>query len=156
MKMYSKKSVQKLPIGIDTAWNFLSDPRNLAAITPDSMRFEIISGADRSIFPGQIIEYTVRPLLGIKMKWVTEITHVIDRHYFVDEQRYGPYAFWHHKHFLKEIPDGVEMEDIIHYKIPLGFLGQILASMLIKPKLDAIFEFRHQKLIELFGVYQTQ
>ena len=119
------------------------------------MGFEIQSGADRSIFPGQIIQYTVKPLLGIKINWVTEITHVIEKHYFVDEQRYGPYALWHHKHFIKEIPGGVEMEDIIDYKIPMGLLGQLIHPYLVKPKLDAIFEYRRQKLIELFGTLEN-
>ena len=155
MKIFTKSSIQKLPITKEVAWDFLSDPRNLKVITPGFMGFEIQSGADRSIFPGQIIQYTVKPLLGIKINWVTEITHVIDKHYFVDEQRYGPYALWHHKHFIKEIPGGVEMEDIIDYKIPMGLLGQLIHPYLVKPKLDAIFEYRRQKLIKLFGTLEN-
>ena len=155
MKIYTKTSFQKLPITIDQAWNFLSNPQNLAAITPDFMQFEIESGADRAIFPGQIIQYTVRPVLGIKIKWVTEITHVLNKQYFVDEQRYGPYALWHHKHFLKEIPGGVEMEDIIDYKIPMGILGQWMHPWLVKPKLDAIFNYRQHRLEKLFGKFEA-
>jgi ligand-binding SRPBCC domain-containing protein len=150
MKIYTKASKQQLPISIDEAWNFLSDPKNLQTITPDFMGFNIVSGTDRTIFPGQIIQYTVKPVLGIPMRWVTEITHVIDKQYFVDEQRFGPYAFWHHKHFLVEIPGGVEMEDIIHYKLPMGIIGQ-LAHPLVKSKLDAIFDYRREKLAMLFG-----
>ena len=151
MKIYTKSSKQNLPITIQEAWEFLSNPKNLKTITPDYMGFIIESGADRPMFPGQIIEYIVTPVLGIKTKWVTEITHVQELHYFVDEQRFGPYSLWHHKHFLKEIPGGVEMEDVIHYKIPMGFIGQLVHPILVKPKLDEIFDYRRKKLIDLFG-----
>ena len=151
MKIYTLHKKQNLPISVEEAWNFLSDPRNLKVITPDYMGFNILSGADRPMYAGQIIQYIVTPVLGIKTKWVTEITHVIDKHYFVDEQRFGPYALWHHKHFIKKIEGGVEMEDIIDYKIPLGLLGQLVQPILVKPKLEEIFEYRQKKLIELFG-----
>jgi ligand-binding SRPBCC domain-containing protein len=154
MKIYTKKAIQNLPISIEEAWNFLSDPRNLKTITPDYMGFIIKSGADRPMYAGQIIQYIVTPILGIKTKWVTEITHVIDKQYFVDEQRFGPYALWHHKHFIKEIPGGVEMEDIIDYKVPMGIIGQMIHPFLVKPKLDEIFNYRHTKLIELFGEFR--
>lgn len=153
MKIYTLHTRQKLPISITKAWSFFSDPKNLEVITPRSMGFKTISGDDRDIFPGQIIQYTVKPLLGIPLKWVTEITHVVDGKYFVDEQRFGPYALWHHKHFLKEIPGGVEMEDIVDYKLPMGMLGQLVQPFLVKPKLDEIFEYRRKKLIELFGEF---
>ncbi|WP_130736827.1 SRPBCC family protein [Flavobacterium sp. J27] len=154
MKIYTLHSKQILPISIDEAWHFLSCPTNLKKITPVYMGFDIVSGADRPMFPGQIIQYIVKPVLGIPTKWVTEITHVQDKTYFVDEQRFGPYSLWHHKHFLKEIPGGVEMEDVVDYKIPFGILGQIIHPILVKPKLDEIFEFRRKKLIELFGEYK--
>jgi ligand-binding SRPBCC domain-containing protein len=154
MKIYTKQSVQNLPITLNEAWDFLSDPKNLKTITPEYMGFIIESGADRPMFPGQIIQYIVTPVLGIKTKWVTEITHVDNKHYFVDEQRFGPYALWHHKHFIKEIPGGVEMEDIIDYKVPMGWLGQLVHPIIVKPKLDEIFEYRRKKLIELFGEFK--
>lgn len=153
MKIYTKTAKQNLPITVEEAWAFLSDPKNLKAITPAYMGFDIIAGADRPMFPGQIIQYTVTPVFGIKTKWVTEITHVKDNEYFVDEQRFGPYALWHHKHFITAIPGGVEMEDIIDYKVPMGFLGQLVHPIIVKPKLDEIFEYRQQKLITLFGEY---
>jgi ligand-binding SRPBCC domain-containing protein len=87
------------------------------------------------------------------MEWVTEITHVEPLSFFVDEQRFGPYKFWHHKHFFTQIENGVLMEDVVHYKIPFGILGRIFHPILVKPKLDEIFTFRTQKLIELFGDY---
>ncbi len=103
------------------------------------------------MYAGQVISYTVRPLAGIPMTWVTEITHVNTPNYFVDEQRFGPYAFWHHQHFLKEVPGGVEMRDIVHYALPLGLLGRLANSLLVKNKLQKIFDFRHKKLESLFG-----
>lgn len=133
------------------AWSFLSNPENLKVITPNYMSFDILSGADRPMFAGQIIEYIVTPILGIKTKWITEITHVVEGEYFVDEQRFGPYSLWHHKHFIKEIPGGIEMEDIVDYKLPFGILDQLIHPILVKPKLNEIFEFRRNKLIELFG-----
>lgn len=144
MKIYTMHTKQNLPITLKEAWNFLSDPKNLQTITPDYMGFEIQSGADRPMFPGQIIQYKVSPVAGIKMGWVTEITHVKHLEYFVDEQRFGPYALWHHKHFIKEIPGGVEMEDIVDYKVPMGILGQLVHPFLVIPKLKEIFEYRQK------------
>ncbi|MDX1774500.1 ligand-binding SRPBCC domain-containing protein [Oceanihabitans sediminis] len=153
MKIYRLHKKQNLPISVDTAWQFLSDPNNLKVITPEYMRFHILSGADRPMYAGQIIQYIVTPILGIKTKWITEITHIADKQYFVDEQRIGPYALWHHKHFIKEIEGGVEMEDIIDYKVPFGILGQLAHPILVKPKLEEIFEYRKQKLETIFGSY---
>lgn len=155
MKLYRLHTIQDLPISKDQAWDFLSDPKNLKTITPDYMGFNILSGANRKMFPGQIIQYIVTPVAGIPTKWVTEITHVKEGEYFVDEQRFGPYALWHHKHFIESIPGGVRMEDIVDYKLPFGVLGQLVHPILVKPKLKEIFEYRKQKLIELFGTYNA-
>lgn len=154
MKIYTLHTKLNLPVSLEKAWEFLSNPKNLKTITPDYMGFTILSGAEKPMFPGQIIQYVVTPVLGIPTKWVTEITHVQDKEYFVDEQRFGPYALWHHKHFLKVIPGGVEMEDIVDYKLPLGVIGQLVHPILVKPKLKEIFDYRQQKLIELFGEYK--
>ena len=154
MKIYTLHTKQNLPISVAQAWDFLSDPRNLKTITPPYMGFEILSGADREMYPGQIIQYIVTPVLNIPTKWVTEITHVVDQKFFVDEQRFGPYALWHHKHFIKEIPGGVEMEDIVDYKVPFGILGQLVHPIIVKPKLQEIFDFRRKKLIDMFGEYK--
>lgn len=153
MKIYTLHKKQKLPITVEKAWAFLSNPKNLKIITPDYMGFKIVSDIDKPMYPGQIIQYIVTPVLGIKTKWVTEITHIRDNEYFVDEQRFGPYALWHHKHFIKAIDNGVEMEDIIDYKVPLGILGQLIHPILVKPKLEEIFSYRSKKLEELFGKY---
>ena len=154
MKLYQLKAKQAFPITKKEAWDFLSNPKNLKVITPDHMGFTILSGADRPMFQGQIIQYLVKPFPGYSTKWVTEITHVKEGEYFVDEQRFGPYALWHHKHFIKEIDGGVEMEDIIDYKIPFGILGQIAQSIIVKKQLQQIFNYRETKLNELFGALE--
>ncbi|MGF1557273.1 SRPBCC family protein [Paucihalobacter sp.] len=156
MKLYTLHATQKLPISLEDAWEFLSNPANLKVITPEYMTFKIVSGGDRPMYAGQMIEYIVTPLLGIKTSWVSEITHVEPLKYFVDEQRYGPYAMWHHKHFIKAIEGGVEMEDLIHYKVPLGFLGKLVLPYLVKPKLQEIFDYRTQALETKFGKYHSK
>ncbi len=153
MKIYRLNTTQKLPISKAEAWRFLSNPNNLKLITPDYMGFHILSGSDRKMYSGQIIEYIVTPFLNFKMKWVTEITHIEEGEYFVDEQRFGPYDLWHHKHFLKEIDGGVEMEDLLHYKLPFGFIGQMVHPLIVKNKLKEIFDYRKEKLESLFGKY---
>lgn len=155
MKLYTLHTRQLLPTKLEKAWDFLSDPINLATITPPDMGFVIRSGADRAMYPGQIIHYWVSPVAGVKTQWVTEITHVKDKEYFVDEQRFGPYKLWHHKHFLKTVEGGVEMEDIIHYVLPFGFLGSLMHKIFIRKKLKSIFEFRRLKLIEIFGPFEA-
>ena len=154
MKLYTLQAKQKLPISIDEAWKFIANPKNLEVITPKSMGFKTLSGDEREMFAGQIIHYKITALLGISMQWVTEITHLEDQKFFVDEQRFGPYSFWHHKHFLKSIPGGVEMEDIVHYIVPMGVLGRLAHPFLVKPKLDEIFAYRQRKLVELFGEFK--
>ena len=154
MKIYRLETIQNLPISKSHAWDFLSNPKNLKRITPDYMGFKIINGVDDKMYAGQIIQYMVTPVMGIPTKWVTEITHVDDGNYFVDEQRFGPYSLWHHKHFIKAIKNGVEMKDIIDYKIPLGIIGRIAQPILVAPKLKEIFEYRKNALIELFGTYK--
>jgi len=151
MKIFKIHTKQKLPITIEEGWGFLSNPKNLSCITPNYMKFKITDCDFKPVYQGQIIQYTVRPLLNIPLKWVTEITHVVKECYFVDEQRFGPYSLWHHKHFLREIDGGIEMEDIVHYKIPLGFIGEFLNFLFIKNQLNEIFEYRKKKLIEIFG-----
>ena len=153
-QIYQLSAKINLPIALSEAWEFLSDPANLKIITPDYMGFEILSESGGSMFPGQIISYKVSPLLGLKMNWVSEITYVNDKTYFVDEQRVGPYALWHHKHIVKEIDRGTEMVDIVHYQLPLPLIANRFHSLLVKPKLKEIFAYRTNKLFELFGEYK--
>ncbi len=152
MQARSLKRVQVLPISLEKAWDFFSDPGNLATITPEGMGFHILS-ADRPprMYAGQLIEYRVSPLLGIPMYWMTEITHVVEGKYFVDEQRFGPYALWHHQHHFREVEGGVEMTDIVHYKIPFGILGSLADWLFVRKKLEAIFDYRFEKVGQMFG-----
>ncbi|MEO6232815.1 MAG: SRPBCC family protein [Ferruginibacter sp.] len=151
-KVYSLKTVQKIPVDVPTAWDFFSNPANLSRITPSDMGFEIISKHNKEkMYAGQLIEYKVSPVLGIPLYWMTEITHVEDQQYFVDEQRFGPYSLWHHQHHFKAIDGGVEMTDIVHYKMPFWFLGDIANSLFVTKQLQVIFDFRFKKVIELFG-----
>ncbi len=154
MDIYRIQKKQSLPADITTAWNFLSNPGNLKLITPPDMGFDILSNDPLpEMYAGQIISYKIKPFTGIALTWVTEITHVNEPFYFVDEQRFGPYKFWHHQHHLKEIPGGVEMTDIIHYALPLGFLGNIANKITVRKKLNEIFAFRFHKLESMFGKY---
>ncbi len=151
-KVYSFKTVQNLPITLEKAWEFFSRPNNLKDITPANLGFKILSKYHgETMYPGQIIEYTVKPIAGIPLYWMTEITHVSDGKYFVDEQRFGPYIMWHHQHHFKAIPGGVEMTDIIHYKLPFWFLGDIANTLFVNKQLHGIFDFRFKKAEELFG-----
>lgn len=150
-KVYSIKKVQTIPVTLDQAWDFFSNPANLQTITPDNMGFRVISKHQGDkMYPGQVIEYKVSPLLGIPLYWMTEITHVEDRKFFVDEQRFGPYRLWHHQHHFRETVQGVEMTDIVHYKLPLWFLGDIAHALFVKKRLEEIFEYRYRKVNEIF------
>jgi ligand-binding SRPBCC domain-containing protein len=155
MKVFKLKYSQKLPLSLNQAWDFLSSPNNLELITPKNMDFRITDWDQKKAYPGQIIQYTVKPMFGLKLNWVTEITQVRDKEFFIDEQRFGPYSFWHHKHFLKEVDGGVLMEDVIHYKIPFGPLGYILNFLFIKSKLNSIFKYREEELTKLFGKFKS-
>ncbi len=150
--VYSFSTIQKMPIPLEKAWDFFSRPDNLKDITPPQMGFVIKSKHHgEKMYAGQIIEYTVKPLFGIPLYWMTEITQVDDKKYFIDEQRFGPYTMWHHQHHFKEIPGGVEMTDIVHYKLPLWFLGDIANTLFVKSQLQGIFDFRTKKVEEIFG-----
>jgi len=151
MKIYTKKYKTIIPISIDEAWDFFSSPKNLAVITPPHMGFNITSEFNgEKMYPGLLITYKVSPLFGLKMDWCTEITHVLDKQYFVDEQRFGPYAMWHHQHHFKVIEGGVEMTDIIDYAVPFGVLGRMMNTILISNEIEKIFTFREAKIKELF------
>ena len=155
MKAYHLKFSQRLPMSLTEAWDFFSSPMNLAKITPKEMAFTVTSALqpDEKMYPGMIITYKVSPVAGIKINWMTEITQVEDHQYFIDEQRFGPYKFWHHQHHFKEIPGGVEMNDILTYGLPMGVFGNMANSIFIAGKLQQIFSFRKQKVEELFGTY---
>ena len=154
MAFYQLITTQKLPVSKAEIWEFISSPGNLKEITPAQMGFIVTSnsGADK-MYPGMIITYKVSPLLGLKLNWMTEITHVKDFEYFVDEQRQGPYSMWHHQHKIEAIESGVLMTDIVTYQPPFGMLGAIANSLIIKNKLQQIFDFRTVALEKRFGKY---
>ena len=137
---------------LNTCWDFFSSPSNLKVITPDYMGFDVKTEVPEKMYEGLIISYTVKPLLGIPMEWVTEITHINEKSFFVDEQRIGPYKMWHHEHHFKEIDGGVEMTDIVSYVIPFGILGKLVQPILVQPKLEEIFAYRFKVVDNLFGV----
>ena len=150
MKIYQLKTVQSLPIGIDEVWEFFSNPNNLSVITPEWLNFKVTSKLPDKMYAGMIISYKVHPVLGRPTTWVTEITHVKEPFYFVDEQRFGPYKLWHHQHHFKETDNGVEMTDIISYALRFDPLSRPLNSIFVEKKVKEIFKFREKKLVELF------
>ena len=152
MKVYHLHQKQVLPLTISEAWNFFSNPKNLVDITPGHMDFRIlhISGQGSKMYPGQIISYRVKLLPMVSVRWVTEITHVQEPHYFVDDQLTGPYALWHHQHRFKEVPSGVEMTDEITYAIPFGIIGRLANSLFVEKQLKTIFRFRYDSLHQRF------
>ena len=144
-----------MPVTLEHAWDFFSDPANLSKITPPHMEFRIISKHHgERMYAGQVIEYRVKPLPGIPLYWMTEITHVEDKKFFVDEQRFGPYSLWHHQHHFKEVEGGVEMTDLVHYKIPFWILGDIANTLFVRKQLDSIFRYRYQAVEQLFGAWE--
>ncbi len=150
--LHTLQTTQFIKSDIPTVWEFMSSPKNLATITPEYMQFEVLSDlGDGKMYAGQIIEYYVRPLLGIKLHWVTEITTVQEHQFFVDEQRFGPYKFWHHKHSLKQVEGGVEMFDLVHYQMPLGFLGKIGNELFVKKQLQQVFDYRFKVVEKIFN-----
>jgi len=156
MPVYTLETSQKIPASLETVWDFISSPRNLKRITPEHMGFEVTTNnLSEKMYAGMIISYIVKPVFGIKIKWVSEITHVKEPEYFVDEQVSGPYKFWHHRHQLTEIENGVLMKDIINYKPPFGFIGSIANRLIIRKQLNEIFRYRTEKLEEIFGRYQS-
>lgn len=148
--MYQLKRTQFVKTDLDTCWDFFSSPKNLKVITPDYMGFDVLVDIPEKMYEGLMIAYTVKPLLGIPLEWITEIKYVHDKNFFVDEQRKGPYKIWHHEHHFKAVEGGVEMTDIVLYELPLGFLGKLAHPILVKKKLEEIFDYRFTKVEELF------
>lgn len=151
MSLHSIRVVQRMPVSAGEAWAFYSNPANLRAITPPDMGFRIVSDTSNSIYAGQIIEYRLRPLFGIPVYWRTEIRQAEPPFYFTDVQRKGPYQLWHHQHHFKAIEGGIEMTDIVHYKISFGWLGNLINRWFVRKRLLQIFEYRIKKITEIFG-----
>ncbi len=154
MAFYQLIKTQKLPASLNEIWDFISSPANLKEITPDYMGFTVTNNSgNEKMYPGMMISYKVSPLLGLKMDWLTEITHVEDFKYFVDEQRIGPYSLWHHQHKIETIEGGVLMTDIVTYQPPLGLLGALANTLFIRNQLEQIFDYRRIALEKRFGIF---
>ena len=151
MSLHRLEAVQVIPVERAEAWAFFSNPRNLAVITPPDMGFEIREEIPDRVHPGLIVVYRVRPLLGIPVTWVTEITAVVEEELFVDDQRIGPYRFWHHQHHFREVEGGTEMRDIVHYALPFGPLGGLVNERVVAPRVRGIFGFRRGVIEQRFG-----
>jgi len=152
MAVHSFEKVQCIPASLEKVWDFFADPTKLPSITPPYMQFQVIS-RDRGdrIYAGQVIEYRLRPLPWFRVYWMTEITHVKQGVYFVDEQRRGPYSLWHHQHHFRTTQTGVEMTDIVHYEIPFGFIGGLANALFVQRKLKELFRYRFERVEEIFG-----
>lgn len=151
MKLFRFETEQVIPAPLEIVWEFFSSPVNLKTITPPYMGFDILTPVPPKMEAGLIIAYTVRPLFNLPMQWVTEITHVDAPRFFVDEQRFGPYKFWHHRHTFTPVEGGVHMHDLVYYALPLPILEGVLNRWLIRPRIEEIFAYRRARITELFG-----
>lgn len=150
MRIYQLQRKTLLKANLEEVWHFFSSPENLNQLTPADMHFEIIGGViPENMFAGQIICYKISPFKGIRFRWTTEITHCENMKYFIDEQRFGPYSFWHHLHRYEETAEGVLMTDVVHYALPMGFLGRWMQSLFIQKKLESIFDYREKAALQL-------
>ncbi len=156
MKVFTLERVQLLPISLKEAWEFFSSAGNLSKITPPEMNFVILTKlSDAPIVAGMKIDYKVSPMLGIPLKWRTEITGVVPLQRFTDRQEIGPYKLWEHTHTFEEISGGVKMTDVVNYALPFGVLGLLGHAIFVRGKLNDIFNFRYNKLLDLFGTYKS-
>lgn len=152
MAFYQFRKELEIKAPLDEVWKFISSPGNLKEITPNYMGFDITSkNLPEQMYEGMLIRYMVSPIFGIKMTWVTEITKIDEGHYFIDEQRIGPYKIWHHQHFLEPIEGGTLMKDIVSYQPPFGILGRIANKFVIQGKLEEIFNYRRMAVLNKFG-----
>jgi ligand-binding SRPBCC domain-containing protein len=149
MRLHRLEAIQRLPIPLALAWEFFADAGNLAKITPPWLRMKVTSPLPPRMYPGMIVTYRIRPVAGVPVTWVTEITHVVEGRLFVDEQRHGPYRMWHHEHHFREVEGGVETRDLVHYALPAG--GGVAHRWMVAPRLKQIFDFRREFLTRTFG-----
>jgi ligand-binding SRPBCC domain-containing protein len=150
--IHSLKTIQFLPASLEEVWDFFSSPENLKDITPEYMGFKILSEIPLKMYPGMIISYNLKPLPGFKINWVTKITQMKEMEYFIDSQLSGPYGIWHHEHRFKEVDGGIEMIDMLYYKLPYGWLGRIVNFFVVRKKVEGIFTYRREILEKRFGV----
>jgi ligand-binding SRPBCC domain-containing protein len=142
---------QRVAATLEAAWDFFASPSNLARLTPPWLKFELLSPVPDRMHPGLLIDYRLRPVWGIPVKWTTEILEVEAPHRFLDAQSKGPYRMWRHEHWFREVPGGVEIEDRVDYALPWGALGEPAHVYMVRPRLGSIFEFRRRTVEEIFG-----
>lgn len=145
------KQEQFLPISLDEAWDFFATPVNLNKVTPGDMVFEITSDVPDKMYEGLIITYRIKPMLNVAVNWCTEITHIKEKQFFVDEQRKGPYHIWHHEHHFRETEGGVIMTDIVHYDVGKWVFGWLASKLFVDKKVDEIFKYRFKILEQYFN-----
>ncbi len=153
MKPKRKEWTTFIPRPLDEVWAFFSRPENLNDITPDEMSFQILTPIQgKDMYAGMIVQYNISPFLGIQLDWVTEITHIQDQAFFIDNQRVGPYALWHHQHHFRAVPGGTEMSDILHYQVPFGPIGSLANWLFVEAKVDGIFTYREGAIKRVFNL----
>ncbi len=150
MTLHHLAQEQTLPISLAEAWDFFSSPRNLDAITPPDLGFRIVHCPSEKMHEGQIIEYRVKVAPAVWVPWVTEIKAVEEGRAFIDEQRFGPSQFWHHRHTFEEVAGGVKLGDLIHYALPFGPFGAIAHRLFVRRQMEGIFKFRQAELERRF------
>lgn len=151
MRLHRFQARQFLPISVEEAWDFFGNPSNLALLTPAWLNLKPTCDLPDGMHPGLIVTYNVKPALGIAVGWMTEITHVVEGKLFVDEQRAGPYRFWHHQHHFRAVPGGTETRDIVHYALPLGIVGDLAGAGMVARRIREIFAYRNRVLEQRFG-----
>ena len=151
LKVYQMSRKQLLHVSLDDVWSFFTDPDNLQKLTPPKMRMEVIGKHPSELYAGMVATYKVRPIFKLPITWVTEITHVLPKEYFVDEQRFGPFKFWHQEHRFKQTEEGVEITDLVHYAMPFSVIGKLVHAQVVRPKLQAMFAYRQKQLKFLFS-----
>jgi len=142
---------QFIPADPALVWEFFATPRNLNELTPPGVKFQILSELPGRMYAGQLIEYRISPVPGLWLHWLTEIRHVREGAYFVDEQRAGPYKFWYHEHHLEAEPGGVKMTDLVTYEIGWGPFGWLAEKLWVRRQLEGIFAYRRQSVAARFG-----
>lgn len=140
-----------VPADLERVWAYFSTPRNLNEMTPSDMRFEFVRGGEEPMYAGQMIEYKVSILPGVRVRWLTEISHVREKVYFIDEQRVGPYRLWIHEHRFESTAQGTHILDRVTYQLPFGILGNLAHALFVRKRLKAIFDFRRRQVQALFG-----
>ncbi len=151
MNSFHFTTSQFLPVDISKAWAFFSSPHNLPLITPPELNFKILTEEKKDeIFEGMLIDYKVTPLFGIPLNWQTRIDKMKKLKYFTDKQIKGPYKLWEHNHYFTQYRNGVLMKDEVKYQLPFGVVGKIAHSLLVRKKIEKIFEYRKTILENIF------